>query len=716
MLKLDALLERRPTQLSGGQRQRVAIGRAIVREPTIFLFDEPLSNLDAELRVAMRAEISGLHQRLGTTMIYVTHDQVEAMTMADRIVVLRGGRVEQIGAPLELYNRPCNRFVAGFIGSPQMNFLGGRVAGIEAAGVRIALRRRRRGGRTTRRFPCSPMRPRTTPASRSASGRSTSRVGPSARQRRWSSRRRSSDRSSWVRRAFSTAGSANGDALTVHVAGPARPSRAATRSPSAFRPPPRCCSTSATASARCRDATPRRADAMEPLVAGSFAGREADGAVFDLGNGWRCRIFVLADDLFRVLFCRHGQLKEPRSWTIAPAGVDVPWEGRDRLDASVVSAPAVRRRSRGEDDDRARHAANAAGGAPATLRARMASARPQRRLPPIAPRRPTSGASAAACCGTTWRARRPTSSSGSATRRVRSTSTAGACVRSRSTRSATTARPPTRCTSTGRSCSRATRETGVSLRHVLRHAGGDDVRPRLRVRQLPRLLPLRRDRRRRPRLLRLRRVRACATSCASSPTSPAGMAFGPRWSLGYANTAMSLTDAPDAQAQLAGFAAKLIEHDVPAVGVPLRLRLYEPRQAPLRVHVESRQVSRSARGDRALRDAERAHRGQPQALPARRSSGVSPRSARAAPSSATREPAAPCVGPVLGRVGRAPRLHESGRHRVVAAGIVRGRCSTTASTPGGTTTTSTRSGTISAPRTASATRSRSSDRGRCTRC
>jgi ABC-type sugar transport system ATPase subunit len=139
MLKLDALLERRPTQLSGGQRQRVAIGRAIVREPTIFLFDEPLSNLDAELRVAMRAEISALHERLGTTMIYVTHDQVEAMTMADRIVVLRGGRVEQIGAPLELYNRPCNRFVAGFIGSPQMNFLGGRVTAIEPTGVRIAL-------------------------------------------------------------------------------------------------------------------------------------------------------------------------------------------------------------------------------------------------------------------------------------------------------------------------------------------------------------------------------------------------------------------------------------------------------------------------------------------------------------------------------------------------------------------------------------------------
>ncbi len=123
LLKLDTLLQRRPTQLSGGQRQRVAIGRAIVREPKIFLFDEPLSNLDAELRVSMRAELSDLHRRLGATMIYVTHDQVEAMTMADRIVVLRAGKIEQVGAPRELYERPANTFVAGFIGSPRMNFL-----------------------------------------------------------------------------------------------------------------------------------------------------------------------------------------------------------------------------------------------------------------------------------------------------------------------------------------------------------------------------------------------------------------------------------------------------------------------------------------------------------------------------------------------------------------------------------------------------------------
>ncbi|QQR38843.1 ABC transporter ATP-binding protein [Devosia rhizoryzae] len=123
ILKIEPLLQRKPKQLSGGQRQRVAIGRAIVREPKIFLFDEPLSNLDAELRVAMRVEIAKLHNDLGNTMIYVTHDQVEAMTMADKIVVLRSGIIEQAGAPLELYNNPRNVFVAGFIGSPKMNFL-----------------------------------------------------------------------------------------------------------------------------------------------------------------------------------------------------------------------------------------------------------------------------------------------------------------------------------------------------------------------------------------------------------------------------------------------------------------------------------------------------------------------------------------------------------------------------------------------------------------
>ncbi|MEM6933387.1 MAG: ABC transporter ATP-binding protein [Pseudomonadota bacterium] len=128
-LNLTDYLDRRPGQLSGGQRQRVAIGRAIVREPAAFLFDEPLSNLDAALRVGMRLEISELHKRLETTMIYVTHDQVEAMTMADKIVVLRAGNIEQVGSPLELYRTPRNLFVAGFIGSPKMNFIEGAEAG-----------------------------------------------------------------------------------------------------------------------------------------------------------------------------------------------------------------------------------------------------------------------------------------------------------------------------------------------------------------------------------------------------------------------------------------------------------------------------------------------------------------------------------------------------------------------------------------------------------
>jgi multiple sugar transport system ATP-binding protein len=143
ILALDSLLERFPRQLSGGQRQRVAMGRAIVRKPKVFLFDEPLSNLDAKLRVLMRTEIRALHQRLGTTSVYVTHDQLEAMTMADRVVVMHDGRIEQVGRPLDLYDRPTNQFVAGFIGSPTMNFVNGTMrqdgggAYVDAHGLRL---------------------------------------------------------------------------------------------------------------------------------------------------------------------------------------------------------------------------------------------------------------------------------------------------------------------------------------------------------------------------------------------------------------------------------------------------------------------------------------------------------------------------------------------------------------------------------------------------
>ena len=145
ILGLKPLLERYPRQLSGGQRQRVAMGRAIVRDPAVFLFDEPLSNLDAKLRVQMRAEIKALQQRLASTTLYVTHDQIEAMTMADKIVVLHDGAVEQIGAPLDLYDSPANLFVAGFIGSPAMNFIQGRLEGgerptlVTASGLKIPL-------------------------------------------------------------------------------------------------------------------------------------------------------------------------------------------------------------------------------------------------------------------------------------------------------------------------------------------------------------------------------------------------------------------------------------------------------------------------------------------------------------------------------------------------------------------------------------------------
>ncbi len=134
LLGIQNLLDRRPKALSGGQRQRVALGRAIVRQPAAFLFDEPLSNLDAKLRVEMRAELSKLHRRLGTTMIYVTHDQVEAMTLGDRIAVMKDGVIQQLAAPLELYNRPVNKFVAGFLGTPPMNFIQGR---IEESGGKI---------------------------------------------------------------------------------------------------------------------------------------------------------------------------------------------------------------------------------------------------------------------------------------------------------------------------------------------------------------------------------------------------------------------------------------------------------------------------------------------------------------------------------------------------------------------------------------------------
>ena len=183
ILGLMPLLDRYPRQLSGGQRQRVAMGRAIVRDPQVFLFDEPLSNLDAKLRVAMRTEIKELHQRLKTTTVYVTHDQIEAMTMADKIVVMHDGIVEQIGTPLDLYDKPDNLFVAGFIGSPAMNFLKGTIEGDGTAVIPGPERRRaaaRRGAAPTRR-----------------AGRSSTASGPSTSPSRTTAPR---PRSSWSSR------------------------------------------------------------------------------------------------------------------------------------------------------------------------------------------------------------------------------------------------------------------------------------------------------------------------------------------------------------------------------------------------------------------------------------------------------------------------------------------------------------------------------------
>ena len=157
VLQITELLERKPKELSGGQRQRVAIGRAIVRDPKVFLFDEPLSNLDAKLRVQMRIELTKLHRELNATMIYVTHDQVEAMTMADKIVVLRDGYVEQIGAPLDLYHNPANMFVAGFIGSPSMNFIDSNISGISDNNIEFKL-----GDSQKINFQCSPKEDLTT--------------------------------------------------------------------------------------------------------------------------------------------------------------------------------------------------------------------------------------------------------------------------------------------------------------------------------------------------------------------------------------------------------------------------------------------------------------------------------------------------------------------------------------------------------------------------
>ena len=197
-LEIPHLLDRRPRHLSGGQRQRVALARAIVREPSVFLMDEPLSNLDAKLRTSMRGEIKRLQKRLGTTTLYVTHDQAEAMTMADLVAVMREGELQQLAPPDEIYDRPANRFVAAFVGNPPMNVLEG---GIDESGQSFVLGDQRLAlGRARARPARRPAR------RRSACGRRTSRSCPRARRARWPARSTSSNR--WATRRSSTCASA----------------------------------------------------------------------------------------------------------------------------------------------------------------------------------------------------------------------------------------------------------------------------------------------------------------------------------------------------------------------------------------------------------------------------------------------------------------------------------------------------------------------------
>ena len=214
ILQISELLDRKPGQLSGGQRQRVAIGRAIVREPRIFLFDEPLSNLDAELRTQMRVEINKLHRRLGATMIFVTHDQVEAMTLADRIVVLRKGVIEQVGTPLELYNKPANIFVAGFIGSPRMNLMPGRIGPVDGHHADDRPR-----PRPDARAPTS--RPRRSPARPITVGVRPEHLVPGRRPARACSRARCRSPSSSAARPTSTSPLPGGQSVTVEIKGQA---------------------------------------------------------------------------------------------------------------------------------------------------------------------------------------------------------------------------------------------------------------------------------------------------------------------------------------------------------------------------------------------------------------------------------------------------------------------------------------------------------------
>ncbi len=323
MLRLDGLLERKPTQLSGGQRQRVAIGRAIVREPKIFLFDEPLSNLDAELRVSMRTELRELHDRLRATMVYVTHDQVEAMSMADRIVVLRDGRVEQIGSPRELYERPANTFVAGFIGSPRMNLMDAQalraLKGWEAA----------------------------LPADAHTVG---------VRPEHWATAAAAKVEGKGEGVALKVTGVEflGGQSLVQGTLGEDIKAEAllaeapplSRGDPLRLRVLPRHLHVFDAAGQRIASGvtsmTPWKAGAWQIHPGGASVGASG-GASVSLDDGGSMTLRFLSDTMARVTMRPAEGFREPRTWSIAPEG-DVPWQGRARDDDAqgFGPAPAVR--------------------------------------------------------------------------------------------------------------------------------------------------------------------------------------------------------------------------------------------------------------------------------------------------------------------------------------------------------------------------------------
>ncbi len=333
MLRLTDYLDRKPKALSGGQRQRVAIGRAIVRDPKIFLFDEPLSNLDAELRVATRKELAALHANIGGTMIYVTHDQVEAMTLADRIVVLNAGRIEQIGTPLELYNRPSNAFVAGFIGSPRMNFLPAVVISDDGT-LRLDC------WRTRSRLAARSFRPRRRGERDARHPSRTCRRRGGHRHARGKGRSCRTTRRRDVRLCHCSR-------TTADYAAPGWPiellPRRCSRDPLRPRPP---------AHLRCDRRGSRPAlidlepDLMKALTHGRFRGLDGDTALFDLATGpgaaplASLRVAILERDIGRVTLRRPEGYRLDRGWAIAPNRAEPPFEGRWRDDMSGFANPA----------------------------------------------------------------------------------------------------------------------------------------------------------------------------------------------------------------------------------------------------------------------------------------------------------------------------------------------------------------------------------------